>query len=86
MLEKFECHLCWSVPSIVGLPDGRLLILGVVPDPQQAPQFNILEITCTVEGKKYNIYILQHNKYLQKNGGGYVYAACVIKDTVYSLT
>ena len=51
VLKKLECHLCWSVPSIVGLPDGRLLILGVVPDPQQAPQFNVLEITA--KGKIY---------------------------------
>ena len=45
VLKKFQCHLCWSIPSIVGLPGGRLLILGVVPDPLPAPQFNILEIS-----------------------------------------
>jgi hypothetical protein len=41
VLKKFECHLCWSTPSIMGLPTGRLLILGVSPD---FPQFNILEV------------------------------------------
>ena len=45
MIKNFECHLCWSMPIIMGLPGGRLLILGVVPDPLQAPQFNILEVT-----------------------------------------
>ena len=45
VLKKFQCHLCWSMPNIVGLPGGRLLILGVVPDPLQASQFNILEIS-----------------------------------------
>ena len=44
MLEKIQCHLCWSVPSIVGLSGGRLLILSIVPDLLQARQFNILEI------------------------------------------
>ena len=51
MLEKFQCHLCWSTPSIIGLPGGRLLILGVVPDLLEAPLFNILEITA--KGKPY---------------------------------
>jgi hypothetical protein len=40
-LKKLECHLCWATPSIMGLPIGCLLILGVTPD---SPQFNILEV------------------------------------------
>ena len=44
VLKKFECHLCWAIPSIVGLPSGRLLILGVTPDSVQFPLFNILEV------------------------------------------
>ena len=43
VLKKFECHLCWSTPSIIGLPSGRLLILGVTPDTDSS-QFNILEV------------------------------------------
>jgi hypothetical protein len=45
ILEELECHISWIIPSIMGLPDGRLLIFGVVPDQQQIPQFNILEAT-----------------------------------------
>ena len=43
MLKKFECHLCWVTPSIMGLPSGHLLILGVTPK-SVSRQFNILEV------------------------------------------
>ena len=43
VLKKFECYLHWSKPSIMGLPSGRLLILGVTPE-SDSPQFNILEV------------------------------------------
>ena len=43
VLKKFECHLCWAIPSIVGLPGGRLLILGITLEFDT--QFNILEMT-----------------------------------------
>ena len=52
MMKKIECHLCWAIPSIVGLPGGQLLILGITPDPQ-APLFNILEVTA--KGKIYYV-------------------------------
>ena len=47
MLEKLECHISWVIPTILGLPDGCLLIFGVVSDKQatQIPQFNVLEVT-----------------------------------------
>ena len=45
IMEKFECHISWIIPSVVGLPDGRLLIFGVIPGPQQIPYFDILEVT-----------------------------------------
>ena len=47
ILEKLECHISWVIPSILGLPDGRLLIFGVVSDrlATQIPQFNVLEVT-----------------------------------------
>ena len=51
LLEELECHISWMIPSIMGLPDGRLLIFGVVPDQQQIPQFNILEAKYTTKGK-----------------------------------
>ena len=51
MLEKFDCHINWVMPTIIGLPDGRVLIFGVVPDKQQIPQFNILEVS--VKGNNY---------------------------------
>ena len=45
ILEELECCISWMIPTIMGLPDGRLLIFGVVPDPQQIPQFNVLQVT-----------------------------------------
>ena len=55
ILEKLDCCLCWTTPSIIGLPSGHLLILGVTltPDLVQISQFNILQVTA--KGK---IYIL----------------------------
>ena len=44
-LEELECHISWMIPSIMGLPGGRLLIFGVVADRQKIPQFNVLEVT-----------------------------------------
>ena len=56
LVEKIKCYLCWMVPSIVGLPTGHLLILGVAlaPDPVAAPQFNIIQVTACLKGI-YNI-------------------------------
>ena len=52
LVEKIKCYLCWMVPSIVGLPTGHLLILGVAlaPDPVAAPQFNIIQVTARLKG------------------------------------
>ena len=57
VLKKFECHLCWSKPSIMGLPSGRLLILGVTPE-SNSPQFNILEV---IAKGKYRCVIVMYN-------------------------
>ena len=53
ILEKLDCYSCWSIPSIIGLPTGCLLILGVTPDPLQTPQFNILQVTA--KGKAFYV-------------------------------
>ena len=49
LLKMFQCSLCWAIPSIVGLPSGCLLILGVAPDSIEITQFNVLEVR--VKGK-----------------------------------
>ena len=57
ILKRPECELCWSIPSIVGLPSGRLLILDVTPDSPHC-QFNVLEVVAKGKhGKSGNINI-----------------------------
>ena len=57
-LKKFEGHLCWSTPSIMGLPSGRLLILGITPE-SGSLQFNVLEVIA--KGNLKHIRVWKHN-------------------------
>ena len=70
-LKKFECHLCWSTPSIMGLPGGHLLIFGVTPE-SDSPQFNILEV---IAKGKYPCIVMYERK-------GHVLIVTVMKVTL----
>lgn len=48
ILEELECYVSWMMPSIMGLPGGHLLILGV-SSIKSSQNFNILEVT--IKGK-----------------------------------
>ena len=49
LLESYKCYFCWTIPSIIGLPTGQLLVLGIAQAPgqtqRQRPQFDILQVT-----------------------------------------